>query len=44
MQKFLKDGNGYADNGTAEEMKDQRDNGIESKHRTKTIEENLKIF
>jgi len=44
MKKMLKDGNAYADNGTGEEMKDQRDNGIESPHRSKTPEECLKIF
>ena len=33
MNKMIKDGNAYADCGTAEEMKDQRDNGIESKYR-----------
>jgi len=44
MEKMIKDGNAYADNGTGEEMKDQRDNGIESAHRAKTPEENLKIF
>jgi hypothetical protein len=30
---MIKDGNAYADCGTAEEMKDQRDNGIESTYR-----------
>lgn len=44
MRKMIKDGNAYADNGTGEEMKDQRDNGIESKARGKTPEENLKTF
>lgn len=44
MEKLIQDGNAYADNGTAEEMKDQRDNGIESVHRQKSPEENLAIF
>lgn len=45
MEKMIMAGNAYADNGSAEEMKDQRDNGIESVHRTnKTQEESLKIF
>ena len=44
MKKFLSDGNGYACNCTAEEMKDQRDNGLESPNRAKTPAENLKIF
>jgi len=33
MKKMIKDGNAYADNGTGEEMKEQRDEGIESKAR-----------
>lgn len=44
MKQMLKQGDAYADDGTAEEMKDQRDNGIESKHRQRTPEENLKTF
>jgi len=44
MEKLIKEGNGYADNGSGEEMKEQRDNGIESEHRKKSPEENLKIF
>lgn len=44
MKQLIKDGNAYADNGNGEEMKEQRDNGIESEHRKKTPEENLKIF
>ena len=44
MRKMIKDGNAYADNGTAEEMKNQRDNEIESPAREKTPEENLKTF
>jgi glutamyl-tRNA synthetase len=44
MQKLIADGNAYADNGTGEEMKDQRDNGLESPARAKTPEESLKIF
>ena len=44
MDKLIKDGNAYADNGTGEEMKDQRDNGKESPHRNKPAEESLAIF
>jgi len=44
MEKLINDGNAYADNGTGEEMKEQRDNGEESPHRSKAKEENLKIF
>jgi len=44
MEKMINGGHAYADNGTAEEMKNQRDNAIESEHRSKTPEENLKIF
>jgi len=36
MRKCILDGNCYADNGSAEEMKDQRDNGLESIHRQKS--------
>lgn len=41
---MIKDGNAYSDNGTGEEMKDQRDNGIESPARKRTVAENLKTF
>ena len=44
MRKMIKEGNAYSDNGTGEEMKDQRDNQKESPHRNKTPEENSKIF
>lgn len=44
MITMITDGKCYSDNTPAEEMKEQRDEGIESKHRTKTVEENLKIF
>jgi glutamyl-tRNA synthetase len=44
MEKMIRDGNAYACNCSAEEMKDQRDNGIESPNRTKTPEENMAIF
>ena len=33
MEKLISDGFAYADNSTAEEMKDQRDNGFECKNR-----------
>lgn len=44
MKQMIKQGDCYADNGTAEEMKDQRDNGIESTMRANTVEDNLKRF
>lgn len=44
MKTMIKDGNAYADNSSGEEMKDQRDNGIESPARQRTPEENLKTF
>jgi glutamyl/glutaminyl-tRNA synthetase len=36
MEKLIADGNAYADCCTAEEMKDQRDNGLESPARANT--------
>lgn len=45
MVKLIKLGLAYADDTEAEEMKRQRDEGIESKYRSgATIEENLKRF
>ena len=44
MKKAIREGNAYADNGSGEEMKDQRDNGIESVHRKKAPSDSLKIF
>lgn len=44
MEKMILNGFAYADNGTAEEMKDQRDNGIESPNRNKSPAESLAIF
>ena len=44
MKKYIKDGNAYADNGTGEEMKEQRDNGLESPARKRSVAENLKTF
>ena len=44
MRQYLKDGNAYADFGTGEEMKEQRDEGIESPQRARTPEDNLKVF
>jgi glutamyl/glutaminyl-tRNA synthetase len=41
---MIKQGDCYADNGTAEEMKDQRDNALESKHRSNSIEFNMERF
>jgi glutamyl/glutaminyl-tRNA synthetase len=45
MEKMLDLGACYADNGSAEEMKEQRDTGTESTHReARTPAENRKIF
>jgi glutamyl-tRNA synthetase len=44
MKKYIKDGHAYADNGKGEEMKEQRDNGLESPARKRTVAENLKTF
>lgn len=44
MEKLIDDGYAYADNGTAEEMKDQRDNGFASPHREMPKAETLKKF
>lgn len=44
MRRAITEGFCYADNGTQEEMKEQRDNGIESTHRQKAPAESLKIF
>jgi len=41
MEKMIELGHAYADNGTGEEFKNQRDNGIESEHRKKSPAENL---
>jgi len=43
-KKLITQGNAYADNLPAEEMKNNRDEGIESVTRTFTVEQNLKIF
>lgn len=44
MEKLINLGLAYSDNGTAEEMKDQRDNGIESPHRNKDPKETMECF
>lgn len=41
---MIKDGNAYCDDTPAEEMKEQRDEGIESKHRANTVKQNLDHF
>lgn len=43
-RKLITDGNAYADDTPAEQMKLERDEGIESKHRLNTPEQNLKLF
>jgi glutamyl-tRNA synthetase len=44
MEKLIKLGFAYADDTPSEEMKAQRDEGIDSKYRTATLEENLQRF
>lgn len=44
MKRLISDGKAYADNTPAEEMKEQRDAGVESKHRQNTVEQNLALF
>lgn len=44
MEKLIKLGLAYADDTPGEEMKKERDAGIESKYRSATVEENLKRF
>lgn len=44
MKQLIGDGNAYADNSSGAEMKNQRDNGIESPHRGNSVDFNLKIF
>ena len=43
-KQLIKDGLAYADDTPAEEMKEQRDEGIESKHRQNTVKQNLEHF
>ena len=44
MRQMITEGNVYADNTPAEEMKEQRDEGIESAHRANTVEKNMELF
>ena len=44
MKQLIQDGKAYADNLPAEEMKEQRDAGVESEARNNTIEKNLELF
>jgi len=44
MEELIKLGLAYADDTPAEQMKKERDEGIESKYRDATPEENLKRF
>ena len=44
MRQLIQDGKAYADNLPAEEMKEQRDAGVESSARAHTIERNLELF
>eukprot|EP00826_Nyctotherus_ovalis_P064700 TRINITY_DN9496_c0_g1_i14.p1 TRINITY_DN9496_c0_g1~~TRINITY_DN9496_c0_g1_i14.p1 ORF type:complete len:511 (+),score=189.92 TRINITY_DN9496_c0_g1_i14:155-1687(+) len=42
MEKFIKEGNAYADDTPKDLMKEERTKGIESKHREDSVEDNLK--
>jgi len=42
MEKFIKEGNAYADDTPTDQMKEERSEGIESKNKSNTVEENLK--
>lgn len=44
MEQMIRLGLAYADDTPGEEMKKERDQGIESKYRNATVEENLKRF
>jgi glutamyl-tRNA synthetase len=44
MEVLLKEGKCYCDDTPVEKMRKERDEGVESHNRTKTPEENLKIF
>jgi len=44
MRQLIEMGLAYADDTPADQMKEERDKGIESKYRTATIEENLQRF
>jgi glutamyl-tRNA synthetase len=44
MEKMIKLGLAYADDTPSEEMKKERDTGIESRYRNATVEENLLRF
>jgi glutamyl-tRNA synthetase len=44
MEQMIQGGFAYADDTPGEEMKKERDAGIESKYRNTTVEENLKRF
>ena len=44
MEDLIKKGLAYADDTPAEQMKKERDEGIESKYRTASVEDNLKRF
>ncbi|KAJ3430057.1 glutamate--tRNA ligase [Anaeramoeba flamelloides] len=43
-EQILKEGNCYIDDTPQEVMKEQRFNGIESKNRNQSVEENLRLF
>ncbi len=43
-RKLITDGNAYADDTPADKMKEERDEGIESKNRQNTVEQNLQHF
>ena len=44
MRRLISEDKAYADNTPAEEMKEQRDAGVESAHRANTVARNLELF
>ncbi|MCQ2820026.1 MAG: glutamate--tRNA ligase, partial [archaeon] len=44
MEKLIKNGDAYCDDTNVDEMREQRTNGIKSKNRDLSVEENLRIF
>ena len=44
MRQLISDGKAYADNTPAEEMKEKRDAGEETVHRSNSVEKNLELF
>eukprot|EP01113_Clastostelium_recurvatum_P014066 TRINITY_DN1760_c0_g1_i2.p1 TRINITY_DN1760_c0_g1~~TRINITY_DN1760_c0_g1_i2.p1 ORF type:complete len:755 (-),score=237.44 TRINITY_DN1760_c0_g1_i2:41-2305(-) len=43
-EQLLREGNGYVDKTPVLEMREERDKGIESKYRSQSVDENLRLF